>query len=504
MPRTALLGGELRGRGLLGGKRTRLENLGLVAGLVLGALMLLGGNISSILSGFAIFGSAVVLFWKFGRRSVAALLVRELRWLNRRRRLLSWFAPVGAETTVRSRRRKGRERRRPIPPRAVPDGVGQVRVLTFEAGAGPLAVMHHTNANTPDYLSAVMEVDGLSGGLREEWEYDQAATRFGKLCAALAKESSLVRGLQLFNRVVPLDSAEHERWIARKVPSGVPEVLKSSYAQLIRMTASVSEQHRNFIVVRIPLNKRFFATTAGYGKGDDAWCRVVYNEMARVAVLARNAGLRNPRGLGERRLAALLRAVQDPDFLIDDHGDVDLATCWQASQASRDAVVYNDKWHTRVAHIPADAITPEPVHMRWLAPLLTDVTPAVIRTVTVLMDFVPVRRARPQAVSDVAQDRSSARTAADEGMVSDGSRELQMTASQQRLHDLRPGSGHHGVNYALFISVTAPGREELREACERVEEKASECGIAYLDWYDTEHDTAAVATWPLWRGMEVA
>ena len=501
MARTALLGGELRGRGLLGGRRTRGENVGLLLGGFIGALTLLGGSITSIITGFVIFGLAVVLFWRFGRRSVAALLVRELRWLNRRRRLLSWFAPAGAEATVR--RRGTKVRRRPVPARAVPDGVGQVRVLTHEAGTGPLAIMHHTNANTPHYLSAVMEIDGLSGGLREEWEYDQAAAWFGKLCAALAKESSLVRGLQLINRVVPLDSADHERWIAGRVPDGVPEVLKGSYAQLIRMTASVSEQHRNFIVVRIPLNKRFFATAAAYGKGEEAWCRVVYNEMARVAGLARNAGLRNPRGLGERRLAALLRAVQDPDFLIDDHGDVDLVTCWQASQATRDAVVYNDKWHTRIAHIPADAITPEPVHMRWMAPLLTDVTPAVIRTVTVLMDFVPVRKARPQAVSDVAQDRSSARTAANEGLVSDGSRELQVTASQQRLHDLRPGSGHHGTNYALFLSVTAPGREELRQACERVEEKASECGIAYLDWYDTEHDTAAVATWPLWRGMEV-
>ncbi|MEU8244065.1 SCO6880 family protein [Actinoplanes missouriensis] len=503
MPRTALLGGELRGRGLLGGKRSRGENIGLLAGLILGALTLLGGSVTAIVSGFLIFGSSVVLFWRFGRRSVVALLIRELRWLNRRRRLLSWFAPAGAETTVRGRRGRG-TRQRPVPSRAVPDGVGQVRVLSFEAGAGPLAIMHHTNADTAHYLSAVMEVDGLSGGLREDWEYDQAAARFGKLGAALAKESSLVRGLQLVNRVVPLDSAEHERWIARRVPAGVPEVLKGSYAQLIRMTASVSEQHRNFIVVRIPLTSRFFAVAGTYGKGEEAWCQVVYNEMARVAGLARNAGLRNPRGLGERRLAALMRALQDPDHLIDDHGDVDLASCWQASEAVRDAVVYNDKWHTRIAHVPADAVTPEPVHMRWLAPLLTDVTPAVIRTVTVLMDFVPVRKARPQAVSDVAQDRSSARTAADEGLVSDGSRELQMTASQQRLHDLRPGSGHHGVNYALFVSVTAPGREQLREACERVEEKASECGIAYLDWYDTEHDTAAVTTWPLWRGMEVA
>lgn len=503
MARTALLGGELRGRGLLGGRRTRGENIGLFIGLFIGALTLLGGSITAILGGFAIFGSAVVLFWRFGRRSLAALLIRELRWLDRKRRLLSWFTPPGADATVQTRRRK-RVRRRPVPPRAVPDGVGQIRMLTFEAGAGPLAVMHHTNANSPHYLSAVMEIDGLSGGLREEWEYDQAAGRFGKLCAALAKESSLVRGLQLVNRVVPLDSAEHERWIAQRVPTGVPDVLKGSYAQLIRMTASVSEQHRNFIVVRIPLNKRFFSTAAAYGKGEESWCRVVYNEMARVAGLARNAGLRNPRGLGERRLAALMRALQDPDFLIDDHGDVDLANCWQASHASRDAVVYNDKWHTRIAHIPADAITPEPVHMRWMAPLLTDVTPAVIRTVTVLMDFVPSRKARPQAVSDVAQDRSSARTAASEGLVSDGSRELQVTASQQRLHDLRPGSGHHGANYALFVSVTAPGREQLREACERVEEKAGECGIAYLNWYDTEHDTAAVTTWPLWRGMEVA
>ncbi len=69
----------------------------------------------------------------------------------------------------------------------MPAGVGQIRVLNFEAGVGPLAIIHHTNPAAEDDLSAVMEeVDGLPGGLREEWECDRAAARFGKLCAALA------------------------------------------------------------------------------------------------------------------------------------------------------------------------------------------------------------------------------------------------------------------------------------------------------------------------------
>jgi hypothetical protein len=148
-------------------------------------------------------------------------------------------------------------------------------------------------------------------------------------------------------------------------------------------------------------------------------------------------------------------------------------------------------------------VPPVPVGTRWLAPLITDVSPPVIRTISVLLDLVPVREARRGAVEDATVDRGRVRERARADQVDDGASEAQMTASAQRLRDLMYEQAA-GVRWSMWIAVTAAGGPAaVREASRLLEDRAVDCGLAYVDWCDTQHDLAQVAAWPLWRGMAV-
>jgi hypothetical protein len=90
------------------------------------------------------------------------------------------------------------------------------------------------------------------------------------------------------------------------------------------------------------------------------------------------------------------------------------------------------------------------------------------------------------------------------GSIDDGTDSVLLSASQRRLRDLAPGSGHQGVDWSMAISVTAADPAELRRACMRVANEAAGSAITDLVWQDEAHDLAVLSTYPLARGMAVA
>jgi hypothetical protein len=84
--------------------------------------------------------------------------------------------------------------------------------------------------------------------------------------------------------------------------------------------------------------------------------------------------------------------------------------------------------------------------------------------------------------------------------VTDGSEEARVSASQQRLFDLRAGSGHAGARWGMFISLTTVP-ESIRRSSDLILDKAGESGISKLRWLDGAQDISQHFTWPLWRGL---
>lgn len=507
MMRVAVLGGEIGRRGLFGSlSKPAYVALGVAVALAILAWVSVGG-IASAISGFAVLGGtyAVVNPWS-RRRSIAESWLWALRWRRRHRRGLTRFiAPTLARATDRDEP-AGTPPTPLTPLWTSPPPLGLVEPLDL-AGTGweQLFILRHHNPGEQQYLSVLMEVQGQASGLRTDRAYESVSVRYGVLLAQLAKAGSFIRGVQQINRIVPHDPALHRAFIAERV-SRRPglETLVASYEELIDLTAHAAEQHRNYLVARIPLTPEFYAESQSYGEGMAGWASLVREELARMADLAARAELTRPRVLGEQRTCAVLRSMQDPSWPIDQHEGVRWSNCWQSYTTERDRLVVNDTWHTRTAILPREGIAPAPLGPRWLAPLLTKVNPSVIRTLSVRMEFVPDKVARAKAVADVAQDGASLVGDLEKGRVDDGTDEVMLSASRRRLRDLAPGSGHQGVDWSMAISVTAADPAELRRACMRVANEAAQSALTDLRWQDTWQDAAVLATYPLARGMAVS
>ncbi len=497
--RIAVLGGEVRRRSFLGSlSKPAYVALGVAAA---GAFVFwigvrgVGGGVAGVL----LFGGtwALVHPWS-GRRSLVENWLWTLRWTLRLRAGHTTYIATGA------RAMPDEDATGPLWELPVP--LGRVEPLPLkDTGYDDMFVLHHHNPGERPYLSVVLEVQGQAAGLRSEHSYDTTSIRYGVLLAQLGKHGSFIRGLQQINRILPHDPALHRAFVASRVSTrpGL-SALVESYEDLVEGTALVAEQHRNYLVARFPLTLEFFEEARPFGAGVVGWAGLVREELARLADLASRGELSRPLVLGEQRTCAVLRSLQDPSWPIDRHEGARWDNCWQSYVTEAEQLVVNDRWYTRTAVLPRDGIAPAPLGPRWLAPLLTSVSPSVIRTLSVRMEFVPDKTARARAVKDVTQDSASMLGDAKSGSIDDGTDSVLLSASQRRLRDLAPGSGHQGVDWSMAISVTAADPAELRRACMRVANEAAGSAITDLVWQDEAHDLAVLATYPLARGMAVA
>ena len=505
--RTSRLGGEIRRRSLLGGRRSKVGNTALGIALGVGMLlMLLVGGVWGIGLAAALFGSTYLATSQNQNsgRSPAYSVALAWRWRSRTRQGETTVIPLHLAEPIPAPRNKAEKKAALLWARQVRDeapGLEGAKWLDVERGQP--AVLLHTPPGETAYLSVAIEVDGQSPGMRGPAEYERASEAFGRLLARLARQDGFIRGVQSITRIVPLDSAAHERWAEEHVDLSAPAELLASYAQLVQMTARVSEMMRHYLVLRFPLTLDFTREAAELGEGEEGWVRLAAAQTSWVGGLAIAADLRNPRPLSQRRLAALLRHMQNPSWPVDQTNNVNRNTWLRPQRVERDAVIVDEAWWHATASIPRTAVTSEPVHVHWIRPLLHGITTPVIRTISISVALQPAAAARRQAKEDVTIDMGARLETAKRGVIDDGSDALQLSASQQRLADLAPGSGIHGAQWTGFVSVSAQSPEALGRAITTVTDAAGECGIAWLDWCDRQHDAAFPATWPVWRGMEV-
>jgi len=136
-----------------------------------------------------------------------------------------------------------------------------------------------------------------------------------------------------------------------------------------------------------------------------------------------------------------------------------------------------------------------------LEAIISGIQPAVVHSVSMVMELEDARSARSKARSDAAMDRAKGNEVAKSGVVTDGTEEVLMGASTQRLLDLKPGSGHHGAAYGLYISFAVEDANEILSTTDIVEAAASDAGIEFIDWLDHRNDLALITTMPFTRGI---
>ncbi|WP_423185041.1 hypothetical protein [Arthrobacter sp. NyZ413] len=499
MSRMVYLGGEVRSRALFRGDRHVLEWAGLAGfmALALGLVVVFRHPVA--------IGAGILLaaagWWMFTPRgdahqSWAAATART--WYHRWRNAtgLSSYHPdgEGAMTPWWLPATAG-ERNAPL-------AVGEVRWFDVEfRGGGSMVVFRHAMPDT-DYFSVVLEVTGSIGAVRAERDDERPYVGWGEFLTSQATERSAITVVQEIAHVVPADIEDHLVFIGSRIPEGTPEVLQRSYADLAGQLNTRSEQHRTYLALGLPSTDRLWKTASRYGGGDTGIGIAVFKEVQKAV-----KKLRGPFGgvrvLDEARAAALIRALQDPGFDIDQSDGVTLATCWQASDGTHpERVVVNGTWLTRTATVQGRKISTEALPVQALSRLVSGGEDSFIRTISAVHKLVPAARARGTAQEDVTVDTGETNAGAGKGRIDDGSAAASLSGSTARLNDLKVGSPYHGVNLALYITVKARTEAGLEDAVSAMEAMANAAGISELSWMDERQDLAMITTLPLARGVK--
>lgn len=512
--RTYMLGGEIARRSWLGLSQPVLATWGcsILAAI---ALYVIGGgatwSIIVIAVGLAAVFATTMEFG--GKRSWASRWLHALRtWTRRRRGEHVYRNPADPAYG-----QPGRD-----PGWAVPPPLANTSPLDV-AGTGldEMFILRTANPGERTFFTVMLAVEGVAGGLRGDAAYAATSAAFGSLQAQLARPGSFIRGIQLVHRSVPLDMTPHQRWAEEQVGMlGDRRLLPAveSYGALIDVLTPLAEEHRVFIVLRIPQTDEFMAATARAARAKNApieggIAAVIRDEIERAARLLVLSGMGRVEVYGRKRACAVLRGCIDPGYRLGRHADSEWDTCWPSYIGGPDCVAIGaaGAWRTRVGFIPPSAIEPVPLGPLWLSPLLTgveadpgdDETPPMptIRTVSVRIDFVPSHKARAAAKGDFTADEARKQKERAKGKISDGSAEVLASASDRRRQDLMPGSGHHGAVYAITVAVTGRDADDLERACLRVTEAATESALAEIRWCSGDHDVAMFSALPLGRGL---
>lgn len=499
--RRVTLGGETRGRGIITGTRSRLEWYGMVLTALPVLPLLLGAEFTwwRLLVALLILGAAFALWTPFpgvmGDRSVAGWIAGEVRFQIQRRREAEFVPPWTAEHDATLTGSQF----------TVPPALGVVGAHTVTLATGEQAcVLRHSNPGRRHFYTVVFEMLGETAGVEAEWTFGSGHEAWGRFCATLARPTSFIRTVQQVTRVVPYDTADHTKWVYDRIPAGVDARLAESYVQLLDLVGDHTEQHRSCLVLRLPVSPRFSAAAAVLERGDGGELALVAREVSAAIPRARSHGL-EVRALDERRLSAVIRALQDASHPIDKVAGLSFERAWlpQDLRTRRHVVVQgaDGPWFTRTAVVPRHGVEAGLFSPDFLHPLLSDVAPSVIRTISTVHDLVPAHIARKQAKNDVTLDRGANAEAATR--VTDGSEGQQLTASTQRLVDLGAGKGNHGANWAVFITLAARSEQELAAACGQIEDAAEAAHITDLTYLDGQQGAGLVASLPLARGMGV-
>src|SRR5699024_8179907 len=311
----------------------------------------------------------------------------------------------------------------------VPVAVGHIEplIMPLETGENVCFLRHYTRDNGgAGYLSVMLEKAASRTGVIDTGSAGLSGEAWGQWCASLAAHSSFVSSVQETARVVPWDYSDHRAWLLDKFDPESPEAVRASYAELMGVIHREAEQHRHWVTLQIPRTAMWQVHAMKYGTGDNAEI-LAAGEQTKAAIEAGKARGIALRALGEQRSAAVIRALQDPDMPIDKNEDVDWSTCWLKYDGTpTDRVIFNGsqrEWHTATARVPKGGWSPGWLPVDFLRPLITGVSPAVVRTLSVTQRLHPAGAARKQARLDVASDVIMLRKTRDR--VTDGAEETQ-------------------------------------------------------------------------------
>lgn len=491
-PRSYVLGGETRKRGIFGAIGG-WKGMG-VATAVIAVFVVVESQVQSwwpILALLLVVAAAAVIL--AGRTasgdSWAAVRRDRLRRRMALRSGLDQFVPdVDAATGLR----------------AVPREVGVIETYTVPNGPHRIGVVVH--ASQVPYWTTVVEVIGGGDGIVEVTSTNNRGKDFEDLLFACSRAGFPVDQLDVTTRVTVGGRDEYLKWLGGRVGYAGAE-LATSAVEVAEMVTKGAENYSSWMVVCMP-DDQLSAHVAQLGKA--ATLENKAEHAARITLevcrLARRRGFKPVKIMSPEQIGGLIRHLYVPSIEAADHQDLaSMREGFVGYGAGHETgfVAYGpdgSAWWHATASVPRDGWPLQPVDARFLESLVTDVTPATIRTVTSQHRLVPKVAARKTAVRSKTLDEAEILGDEKRGRVSTGEAEAQTNASSRLLHDLLYGQAG-GAHPALRVTVSGPTPAELAAARERIDAAAQDAGFGRLVWHDSRHHHGHILTLPFGRGI---
>jgi len=496
--------GPLERRGVIVGlQAVQLVTLGAGVMVALAAARAFPGPSGSILAAVVAMGSLAGSFWTMHGRPSASWVAVLGAWVGRRTtepRLSP--SPTGGRRAARcpgSGVIAVSEGQAGSVCHDVPAGIG-LSTVPGRPGQLPFGLVHDRHHGT---WAAVVPVQGRSFALLDPEDKVRRLDGWGALLAALARPGSPLRRVQWVERSAPGDPGSLARDFTARLPAGSPtagpalagatpgDVARASYAGLVSGAAPATHDHQVWLVLAVPAPRRSLPGRPGPpGGGGNRAVEALARELRLLDGQLRSADLAAGPPLDVASLRVLLAPVAPPP--VAGNGSAPGPRWPLASDEAWSAWRADGSWHATywVAEWPRLEVGPD-----FLAPLLLS---GGRRAVSLTMAPVAPGRTAREAVAARTADLADEELRSRAGFVPTARRRREADGVTRREAEL--ADGHAELRFSGYVTVSAPSRAALEEACAEAEHAAQASHLEVRRLYGRQ---AEAFTWtlPLGRGL---
>lgn len=371
--------------------------------------------------------------------------------------------------------------------------------LLDAAGSSGMAVVRDRRIGS---VTAVLRVRGHGFPLASHREQDAMLAGWSAALSPFARERSPVSAVTWQEWAHPIGADDHRSFLASVgVDARAHEPATADYLALVDQQAPRTVAHD--ILLSVTVDQRRVRVRRSAGSRLQAALNALDGEMRLFQSRLDAAGLTVEKPLSAVELSTAIRVRSDPSR----SRQVTSLARSLAAAARRGALEWGPMLvETDRAHVLVDgtfhrsfriASWPQlPVAADWMSELLTD-TPAV-RTVTVVMEPVPMGRAARAADREVMAREADADMKTQKGFRVNARERKRLADVEAREREL--SEGHAEFHFVGIVDVTATDLDQLDDACADVEQAAAQ-SLLDLRPLDARHDLGWVASLPLGRSL---
>jgi len=408
-----------------------------------------------------------------------------------------WFAPLPYITGTASDRQR---------PPALPPFLAGVDLLDAGAalwcGAAGHAGIGVLRDGRDRSLSASLTVRGRAFSLVERSEQERIVERWGDALSAFCTERRGVTRVRVTERCSPAGIAENERFAQAHGTAAATSEARRSYVELLAEAGPLALRHEAVVTVSVAARKGRGGRRAGHP--EDGAIETLIEELRLLTARLEAAGVEVDPPLSVAQTAEMLRLRLDPasapamaaraSTLAELAGVVSpasmgpMATATEWGHVVVDGSCHRTYW---VAEWPRLDVGPN-----WLEPMLLHA--GGVRTFALHYEPVPPSRSQRRI------ERDSTRLATDEEQRSRagfriGARHHRAQAAVAE-REAELVAGYAELEYAGFLTVSAPDPDLLALSCSEHEQIAAQAGLE-LRALDGRHDLGLVCSLPVGRGI---